>query len=281
MSQENTVNPYDSPDAELQTESQKNDGREYCGVKKIKGGEGFDFFSDAWNIYTAAPVLWVAMNISMVLLVLPFVFAIAYLPVDLPLLDTITNIVGSMLATPLMAGLCIAAHNVRNGDELMFVDLFAGLRVHFDRLIGLGLLIALLYAFFDHLLVLIVGGTDMFLASLGLSETEYSLTMSGNTFDYTVVNVLVMIANLIITLAYWFAVPLIALEGQGVFQAVSNGVKGFMKNIWPIFLYGLATLVLILAAIIPFGLGLLILFPVMHITTYTAYVRIFTKPVAV
>ena len=72
-------------------------------------------------------------------------------------------------------------------------------------------------------------------------------------------------------MTFWFAPSLVALNDIPALTAMKLSFLGCIKNILPFLLYGLIAFVLMLIAVIPFGLGLLILSPVLIASIYAGY----------
>jgi len=65
------------------------------------------------------------------------------------------------------------------------------------------------------------------------------------------------------------------LEGVSPFYAMKLSFSACLKNMLPFLLYGFILLLLMFLAMLPFGLGLIILVPVMVAAMYTSYRDIF------
>ena len=78
-----------------------------------------------------------------------------------------------------------------------------------------------------------------------------------------------------ILMAYWYAPILVGLNNLSAIQAMKLSFVACLKNMLPFLLYGLIFMLLLVAAIIPFGLGLLIAVPVMMTSLYASYVDVF------
>jgi len=89
-----------------------------------------------------------------------------------------------------------------------------------------------------------------------------------------------MVVGLTIPLlmALWFAPALVMLHGLGPLEAMKLSFVGCLRNMLPFLLYGLIALVLTVLAVIPVGLGLLVLGPMITASVYTAYKDIFLSP---
>ncbi|MCU7877883.1 MAG: hypothetical protein KZQ84_13970 [Candidatus Thiodiazotropha sp. (ex Lucinoma borealis)] len=78
-----------------------------------------------------------------------------------------------------------------------------------------------------------------------------------------------------IMMAYLFAPALVALEEMSAWEAMKLSFKACLKNILPFLLYSLVAMVLMIVGSIPFGLGLLIVSPILIGAIYSAYRDIF------
>jgi hypothetical protein len=75
--------------------------------------------------------------------------------------------------------------------------------------------------------------------------------------------------------AVWFAPPLIALHDMSMAHAVRWSVYACLANMGAMVLYGLALFTIFFGALIPWLLGLIVVIPVMAISTYIGYREVF------
>ena len=88
----------------------------------------------------------------------------------------------------------------------------------------------------------------------------------------------VLIAMLLlipVLMAYWFAPLLVRLHDLTALEAMKMSFMAVFRNIVPVILYAFIFIALTVLAVIPFGLGLLVVVPVMITSTYTSYLDIF------
>jgi uncharacterized membrane protein len=78
-----------------------------------------------------------------------------------------------------------------------------------------------------------------------------------------------------ISMATWFAPALVMLQDQSAPRAIGESFRGCLKNVVPFLIYGLIIFALSMIASIPFGLGWLVLMPVVLCSVYAAYRDIF------
>jgi uncharacterized membrane protein len=80
-----------------------------------------------------------------------------------------------------------------------------------------------------------------------------------------------------LAMAAWFAPALVMLRGVGAGEALQASFLGCLRNMWPFLVYGVLLLLLIIVALVPFGLGLLVLAPVMLGSIYAGYKDIYRE----
>ena len=88
---------------------------------------------------------------------------------------------------------------------------------------------------------------------------------------------LVIALALPLLMALWFAPALVVFHDVQPMAAMKASFFACLKNIVPFLVYGLIGLLLLIVALIPFGLGLLVFGPVLWATTYTGYRDIFIR----
>ena len=116
---------------------------------------------------------------------------------------------------------------------------------------------------------------------LSLDSGTIAMLRAGQELSPEQANVVVvpiLIAMLFIVpilMAYWYAPILVGLNNLTATQAMKLSFLACLKNMLPFLLYGLIFMLLLVVAIIPFGLGLLIAVPVMMTSLYASYVDVF------
>jgi uncharacterized membrane protein len=77
-------------------------------------------------------------------------------------------------------------------------------------------------------------------------------------------------------MALWFAPALIVFHRMAPVDALKASFSACLKNMVPFLIYGVILLALCVVAAIPFGLGFLVLAPVVIASIYTGYRDIFS-----
>jgi uncharacterized membrane protein len=87
--------------------------------------------------------------------------------------------------------------------------------------------------------------------------------------------ILSLTVSIPLVMTLWFAPALVVLHDVSAVRAMVLSFRGCLANLMPFLLYGLAVIGLAIVATIPFGLGWLVLAPVLVTSTYTACQEIF------
>lgn len=118
--------------------------------------------------------------------------------------------------------------------------------------------------------MLMAGGAGFFAGMHGgvAGYAAMGLTM-------VLVVLLVMALSIPISMAMWFAPALVTFHDLKPVDALKMSFFACLKNIVPFLLYAIILVVLSIIAAIPFGLGFLVLIPVVLASIYSAYRDIF------
>jgi uncharacterized membrane protein len=220
-------------------------------------GDGFDYFKRNAGIWIAITVVWIAI-----------LFGLAFLPV-------VGNLISQLLTPVFAAGVLLGCKAMDEGQPLELGHLFRGFSVSTGPLILVGALylaaVVVLAIFTIILAFILLGGMDA-IAQMLQGNPEQFL---GNLPMLAIVILVALGLYVPVLMALWFAPALIAIGGLGIGDAVGTSFRGCLRNIMPFLLWGIVILVLGIIALIPFGLGLLVLVPMIWGGTYAAYKDIF------
>lgn len=228
--------------------------------RALAAGRGWDWIGEAWALFKKQPGVWIGIVVIM---------AVIYIVAALvPVIGSIASLVfGPVFA----AGFVIGARAQDQGGELQIGHLFAGFRERFGPLALVGVLYLVATAAIMGVVMLAVG-VSLF-TSLGDGRLE---SMPPAAVFTLLIAMLIMAALMIpVLMAIWFAPALVVFHGKDAVQAMKESFFGCLKNIAPFFVYGLVMLVFGILASIPFGLGWLVLGPVLAASVYTAYKDVF------
>jgi hypothetical protein len=257
-----TANPYSAPAAKVADPAAAPQGKFIPRGRGVAAGHGWSWIAQGWELFKRQPGLWIGISLTLfvILLVLAFI----------PLLGPLAN---ALLWPVLSAGLLLGCRALAEGGKLEFGHLFAGFRERFGTLIAVGA-ISFAVTLAIGVAVALVMGIGMFTLFGGgpgaNAAPEALMTM--------MLAMLVMFALLLpLVMAMWFAPALVVFHERGAVEAMKESFFGCLKNTVPFLIYGLIALVFMILASIPFGLGWLLLGPVLIASVYASYRDIYLE----
>jgi uncharacterized membrane protein len=232
-------------------------------ARKVNAGNGWNWISGGFAIFKQSPVIWIALFFIYVLIGM----ALSIIPVIGP-------IVFNVLAPVFMAGFMMGCRALEMGEEIEINHLFAGFKQNTSQLITVG-------GIYLAALIVIVG--VVFLASGAaplMSPMMAEDLMSGQHATAAgggmLLPLLIVLAAMVpLFMAYWFAPTLVLFHDMKALDAMKLSFVACLRNIMPFFVYSLISMVLMLLAAIPLGLGLLVMIPTMTASLYVSYKDIF------
>lgn len=252
-------NPYSAPSASL----------ENSGVDKLTltpqsrpAGNGIDWIKDGWTMLKQNMGLWIGMVLVMMILMILLSL--------IPLISLVAYVIGPMFAGGLMMG----AHAQATEGKLEFNHLFAGFQHRAGSFAAIGGFYLLGLLIMVILMAIIGGLTGAGLGLLGgdIESGAGNAAMSGMMLVFVLIALALTIP---LIMAYWFAPAIVALTDIGAFDAMKLSFRACLKNIVPFLLYGIVAFLLVIVGMIPFGLGMLIVGPLLTLSVYTSYRDIF------
>lgn len=111
---------------------------------------------------------------------------------------------------------------------------------------------------------------------LGISSMGMLFVTPSMFFGFAGLAFLLILAlSIALGMALWLAPALVVLNGVDPIQAVKLSLAASLKNIVPYIVLCLLAIVAVIVGAIPFGLGLLVVFPALIISSYLAYKDVF------
>ncbi|MDI1362912.1 BPSS1780 family membrane protein [Methylotenera sp.] len=226
--------------------------------RQVPAGNAWVWIVSGFNLFKANPVMWIVILLIYLAIIIP----ISFIPV-------IGSVVTTLLAPVFAAGMMWGCKALVLKQDLEINHLFEGFKKNTAQLISVGGVYML------SLLVIMV------MVVLTLDKETIELLMKGQEVSPAQANAMmlpILIAMLFILpvlMAYWYAPVLIGLHNLAVLDAMKLSFVACLKNMLPFLLYGLIFMVILVVAIIPFGLGLIVAVPVMMTSLYTSYVDVF------
>ncbi|HEU0204458.1 MAG TPA: BPSS1780 family membrane protein [Burkholderiaceae bacterium] len=230
--------------------------------RSVDAGRGLSWWTDAWALFTKSAGMWIVLGL--ILLVIFVVLAF------IPLLGSLAT---SLLAPVFVGSWLLAARKVEGGGNLEVGDLFAAFQTKTAPLLVLGalMLVATL------VIGLVVGALGVGAAMgifMGGAHQSAGGMMAG--FGAGMLALLIGLAlGFVVAMAIWFAPALVVFRDVAPIEALKASFAACLKNIVPFLLYGVLYIVAAIVASIPFGLGWIVLLPLLLLTVYVSYQDVF------
>jgi uncharacterized membrane protein len=228
--------------------------------KKVTIEEAIDWIKQGWELFKKEPGLLIVMNliyfgISIAGSFIPFVGAIAV----------------TLLSPALAAGFMYAARELEQGRPIEVGDLFQAFKqegkINQFLIIG-GISLGITIVGYLVMFGFMMGGMVSVSATGGDPGPLFFIGMTVAVLIFTTL-MFVMIMLMI------YAAPLVMLDNVGAIDAMKSSFMACLKNIWPLTVLSAILLIPIIIALIPFGLGMLVLAPILSMMVYASYKNIY------
>ncbi len=262
-------NPYAPPVADLTPPPAATSMGAMIGPVKVDADHGWSWITRAFqDHFRQAPGPWIGA----------FVF-LAVIGMLLSLIPFLGGLINAVLGPIFLGGLMYGAQCQSQGQRIEFNHLFAGFSNNTGRLAAVGGLY-LLGILLTTIVAMIIGGILGALLAAGMDPQAFeagdpNATMAAMGPVMVIVMLIALAAFVPIVMAYWFAPALVMLDDMKPVDAMKLSFQGCWRNIVPFLLYGLISIGLAIVALLPLGLGIFILSPVLMASMYTAYRDIF------
>jgi uncharacterized membrane protein len=234
-------------------------------IRRIPASAGLDWYKQGWELFKAYPAMLVILFLT--LFVLYFVVGM------IPLLGALII----ALASPaLTGGYFLALQHAAAGKDPTFEHLFRAFNDPERRnpMLVLGIVALGAQIVMGLISIALIGSSIGTIFALGGMEHGAMIGMGSLALVF-----LAMLANLIIAVALWlalfFATPLVMLDRVAPIDALKLSLRANLSNFMPWLVFSLILIPLTVVAMIPFGLGLLILFPIVGAAIFRAYEQTF------
>lgn len=228
----------------------------------VKASHGAAWIAAGFQIVRAQPLQWSGLSLGW--LVITF---------GLFLLPFIGGVIANFLQPVFFASFAIAAKKQLAGQRVEMGDLFAGFRSNVRALVNIGAILLFAEIAIFALLALLGFPLQIETADKVPTVADYVRELKGREWILFVGLALTALAKG----ALWFAPPLIAFHGLTTMHAIRWSVYAALSNIGAMVVYGIALLAMFVVAMIPWGLGLLIAFPIMAASSYAGYRDVFER----
>ncbi|WP_137939227.1 BPSS1780 family membrane protein [Chitinivorax sp. B] len=260
-------NPYAAPQAVVSRPSETFDGNFIPNGRSVGAGQGASWIGTGWNLFMRAPMMWVLLFIVLFIMIMIMAF--------IPLLGSIAI---NLLMPFFLGGVMLGCRELQQGGELRIDHLFSAKEKLGDLvLVGLIYLGAFILVYIALAIIFMVffGFTALAAIFGGGGDASSAIALGGLGIGMVLFFLLAMAVSIPILMAYWFAPSLVVFHDMKPFDAMKMSFKACIKNIVPFLIYGLIGLLLTVLIVITFGLGMLVISPVLMASIYASYHDIF------
>ncbi|HUP98094.1 MAG TPA: BPSS1780 family membrane protein [Usitatibacter sp.] len=235
-------------------------------VTEIPASRGAAWLSQGFGLFRRKPMVWIGLCAGWLLIT----FGLYVVPL-------VGGVLANFLQPVFFASFAIAALRQEAGEPVAMGDLFQGFRRNMRALVNLGAILLLAEIAIFAFMALLGLPLDSGVEKGGFTMGDYMETFKGKEW-------ILFIGLLLMALvkgALWFAPPLIALHGMTTGHAMRWSVYAALANVGSMALYGILLFLLFFVAVVTWGIGFLVVIPMMVISTYVGYREVFeARPAA-
>lgn len=233
-------------------------------ARSVDFGKGLSWFGDGWTLFMRNPGMWI------VFMILLFVIAVV-----LSLVPGLGPLLLALIMPGLMGGVLYAARELSEQRAMDINHLFVAFKENDTRnavlVLGAVMLGANILIF---LIMLVFIGTGMGMAEM-MQGGNHEAMAAGMGVGMLLAILLLSVLGLLLSMAFFYAIPLVMFAAAKPVDAMKSSFAACLANILPLLLFGVIYIVLAMVAVIPLGLGLLVLLPVTFGAIYTSYRDVF------
>ncbi|MGZ5033083.1 MAG: BPSS1780 family membrane protein [Usitatibacter sp.] len=231
-------------------------------VAEVSPSRGVAWLAQAFDLFRRHPLTWIGLCAGWLVIT----FGLIVIPV-------LGGVLANFLQPVFFASFAITAYRQSSGEPVAMGDLFLGFRRNVRALVNLGAL-ALIAEIAIFALMALLGLPMAAADDKPFTVSEYVEALDGKEW----ILALGMGLTVIVKGALWFAPPLIAFHDMSTTHAVRWSIYAALANLGALITYGVVLLGLFVLGILPWGLGLLVVIPVMVISSYVGYREVFEAP---
>lgn len=239
-------------------------------IRKLNMAHGVEWVTAGWNIFRREP----GMLVMLFLIFIVMMFLIGLIPI-------VGQLIALLVTPSLSGGLLLAIETTARGQPPTFGQLFAAFNEPAlrSRMLTLGLWTLIVNVIVMAIAMLIGGSFIMSLMGFGAMGAGHmggaALAGAGAGVGLFAL-LLALLLAVVYAAALLFATPLVMLAGMEPVAALKLSLAANLRNLGAWLIFSLIYLALVIIAMIPFGLGLLIVGPMGIASAYCAYLDTFT-----
>lgn len=226
-------------------------------MRAVAARLGSHWFAEGWTVFQQRPAMWVILGLIDLL-----VTTVLY---ELPYAGDLTAVF-TVLWT---GGMIFAADRCRETGSVGLMDVLRGIREHFQPLFAaavFGLLIAILC---DLTSTPAAGALRLMAFGGAAANLPSAIAMLAGALYLT--------AAVIGAMALWLAPALIVLNGATPADALRASFTATWRNGSAALVYGLIVFGLLIACVLTLGVAMLVVAPLVYLSTYAASLDMFPR----
>ncbi|WP_306603120.1 BPSS1780 family membrane protein [Azonexus sp.] len=229
--------------------------------REVDPGACFDWLTQGWATFLAHPGIWLGSSVLMLVMLM----AISIVP--------LFGQVAAHLLVPLFgAGMLQICRSIADEREPQIGELFAGFRQRAGQLVMVGVFFAVGMFGIAFLAFLLVSGGLLGGAITG-KVGGFGIAFGGVMLAF----LLVLVLSVPVIMSVWFAPALVYFHDMQPLAAMKASFAAGLKNWLAMSIFGIFLVVAGFFAMLPIGLGLLLLLPVFSAAVYASYRDIFLE----
>ena len=227
--------------------------------REVDPGACFEWLRQGWTMFLANPGVWIGSTV----LLLVMLMAISIVPL-------FGQVAAHLLAPLFGAGMVQICRHLTEGQQPEVADLFAGFRHNTGPLVMVGVFFAVgIFGLAFIAFLLVSGGV------LGGVITGRIAGLSIALGGVMLAGLVVLVLSVPVIMATWFAPALVFFHDMKPGAAMRASFDAGAKNWLVMVIFGIFLLVSLFFAMLPLGLGLLLLLPIFSGAVYASYRDIF------
>lgn len=263
----NSTDPYQSPNSELEpdvTSELQSRQLQLTAPRKVLLVRALGWLAEGFEYFKKAPGPWMLTIVAgLGVLLITSMFSV------------IGFVVSNLLSYVWVGGLMLGCHAQYQGKPFAVQYLFAGFKHQFQSLVMLSLVMGVLNF---TVMYLVVGPVYWELAVGSANPSPEASALMENPVALSKQLVWGFLATIPLLMMSLFAPTLIVMHKVSILKAMQYSFLGCLANVFTLIVFGLILSLLYIVALIPLGLGLLVLIPTLFSALFIAYKDIFTAP---
>jgi uncharacterized membrane protein len=231
-------------------------------IRRVDAGQGIVWVQTGWTGFMRLPGLWVLLTLAFLAIV-----------VILSLIPSVGSLIVALIGPVLGAGALEAARRTSRGEDFAVGILFEPFsrNAALNNLLVLGAVSLGVNALIMGIGAVFIGGSML---SMGMMHGEDG-ALVGLGLGALISFPLMLTLHALLSAALFFAVPLVMEGREPPLQAMQASLRACWVNWAALLLFSIVVTILGVLAMIPMGLGFLILGPVLAGAVWSAYAQIF------